>query len=506
MPGIRQALGELWSAPDDANMIQQGGRWHTWGEVRSLVRAIDAELNRVGATEGSRIGVVLTNRVESVAALIALLGNGRTVTALNPMQPAVRVARDLRSTRPQAVLAPREFWDDSDFTGAAQECGIVRFDVDGTNVVQRGDERSVTPDVDGGPGGVAPSGVAVEMFTSGTTGPPKRIPLTWRQLDAAMSAVHGHTGAAGAPRPPLTGRVALVTLSIVHIGGMWAVLQALTEARPFVLLPRFTVEGWAAAIEEHQPRIASLPPAAMRSVLNADVAPERLRSLRAVTAGTTFVSPDLADEFTSRYGIPVLIMYGATEFSGAVAGWTKPMHEQWWAQKRGSVGRPFPGVSMRAVDDDGTQLAPGETGRLEVRTAQAQHGGGSWVRTSDLAHVDADGFVFIDGRADDAIVRGGFKVQPEVVANALRAHESVLDATVFGRADERLGQVPVAVVELVDGASPVDEEDLRRFVRGHLTGYEVPVAIHTVAELPRGVSLKVDRGRLLELVAELEAS
>ncbi|RZI81892.1 MAG: long-chain fatty acid--CoA ligase, partial [Microbacterium sp.] len=129
---------------------------------------------------------------------------------------------------------------------------------------------------------------------------------------------------------------------------------------------------------------------------------------------------------------------------------------------------------------------------------------GAWLRTSDLAHLDEDGFLYIDGRADDAIVRGGFKVQPETVCNALRAHGSVHDATVYGRSDDRLGQVPVAVIELVQDAQPVDENELKDFLRTRLTGYEVPVTIHTVDALPRGASLKVDRRRLLELVAELE--
>lgn len=128
------------------------------------------------------------------------------------------------------------------------------------------------------------------------------------------------------------------------------------------------------------------------------------------------------------------------------------------------------------------------------------------MRTSDLAHLDEDGFLYIDGRADDAIVRGGFKVQPEVVADALRAHEAILDATVYGRADDRLGQVPVAVVEWVPGAAPVGEADLKECLRARLTAYEIPVTIHGVDKLPRSASLKVDRRRLLDLVADIEAA
>lgn len=500
MTSIREALGSLGAAADDARMLQKGTRWHTWGEVRSMAEAVDSALKGVGCGEGSRIGAVLGNRVESVATLIAVLGQGRTIITLNPMQPGVRVTADAVASAPQVLLAPSSFWDEAGVQTAIDEAGITGFAVDGTDVVLRtkgrnSPDRIVRDEADP---------VAVEMFTSGTTGPPKRIPLTWRQLEASLNAVHGHTGKGGEKREPLTGRIALVSLSIVHIGGLWGVIQALAEARPIAMLPRFTVDGWVNAVHEHQLRVAGLPPAAMRAVLDAGVPKQKLSSLRAVTAGTTFVSPDLADEFTERYGVPVMIMYGATEFGGAVAGWTKPLIEEWWEAKRGSVGRPFPGVRMRTIGEDGELLPLGATGRIEVNSNQTGSGTDDWLRTSDLGHLDDDGFLYIDGRADDAIVRGGFKVQPETVCNALRAHPSVLDASVYGRDDERLGQVPIAVIELAEGAATVDETELKEFLRAQLTGYELPVSIITVDALPRSVSLKVDRRRLLEMVADVE--
>lgn len=501
MTGIREAWAGLRSASDDAEMVRENGAWSSWGEVRALAEKIDNALAGAGCDEGARIGVVLGNRTESIAALIAVLGRGRTIITLNPMQPIPRLASDTISARPQVVLAPGSDWDESEFAGPIADAGVVGFAVDGDRVTQRAGGSTVTIEA---PAVADP--VAVEMFTSGTTGPPKRIPLTWRQLDAALEAVHGHTGKGGARGEPLTGPVGLIALPMVHIGGLWGVVQSLAEARPMVLLPRFTVEGWVEAVYEHKLRVAGLPPAAMRSVLTANVPKDKLASLRAVTAGTTFVNPDLADEFTERYGIPIMIMYGATEFGGAVAGWTKPLITEWWSRKRGSVGRPFPGVRLRAVDEDGAVLPVGETGRLEVCSDQTGTGTDEWVRTSDLGHLDDDDFVYIDGRADDAIVRGGFKIQPETVCDALRAHESVLDATAYGRDHDRLGQVPVAVVELVEGAGPVGEAELVEFLRRRLTPYEVPVAVYIVDALPRSVSLKVDRRRLLEIVAELDSA
>ncbi|EUA30604.1 AMP-binding enzyme family protein [Mycobacterium xenopi 4042] len=161
------------------------------------------------------------------------------------------------------------------------------------------------------------------MLTSGTTGPPKRIPLTRRQLEASLAAaLRHHDRPEVRDKPPFTGAVALVTIPIVHIGGLWALLQSLVSARRFVLLERFTVAGWYAAVKEHKPILAGLPPAAIRSVLDSDIPREDLSSLRAVNAGTAPVDPALVDAFYERYRIPILIVYGATEFSGAVAGWT----------------------------------------------------------------------------------------------------------------------------------------------------------------------------------------
>jgi acyl-coenzyme A synthetase/AMP-(fatty) acid ligase len=241
----------------------------------------------------------------------------------------------------------------------------------------------------------------------------------------------------------------------------------------------------------------------MRSVLDSDIPREDLASIRAINAGTSAVDPELVDEFFERYGIPILVVYGATEFSGAVAGWTVKDFQARWADKKGSVGRAFPGVQLQIVDDNGAVLGANEPGRLQVATPQAG-GAGGWITTSDLAHLDADGFLYIDGRADDVIIRGGFKVAPETVVRALRTHPSVADAAVAPVPDRRLGQIPVAAVELRPGAS-VDSDQLREHCRAALTPYEVPARVFVVDELPRGAALKVDRRRLLAMLEELGA-
>ena len=164
-------------------------------------------------------------------------------------------------------------------------------------------------------------------------------------------------------------------------------------------------------------------------------------------SGTAPLSADDADAFTEKFGIPVLTSYAATEFGGGVAGWTLADHQKHWQAKRGSVGRAHPGAQLRVVDDDGNPLGPDQPGLLEVKPGQLGPSA-DWMRTTDLARIDADGFLWILGRADQAIIRGGFKVMPDDVRAALESHPAVRGAAVVGRPDERLGETPVAMVEL----------------------------------------------------------
>jgi long-chain acyl-CoA synthetase len=494
MTSIHEALGRLWDANDHDRMLECDGRWASWGSVRSLTERIDRELAAAGCQTGGRVAVVLSNRMESVAALIAIFRGGRTLVTISPLQPHERLSADLAASAVSFVLAPTELWSDDAFNRTVADLGATGWRLDdGDLALQvRGTKEAVSGD----------PAVAIEMLTSGTTGAPKRIPLTRAQLEASLASALQHNDRSDAKtKPPLSGTVGLVTLPIVHIGGLWSLLQSLVAVRPIAMLDRFTVPGWHAVVKQYRPAVAGLPPAAMRSVLDSDIPREDLASIRAINAGTSPVDPALVDAFFERYGIPILVVYGATEFSGAVAGWTvKDFHAQ-WIDKKGSVGRAFPGVQLQIVGEDGSVLGVNECGRLQVATLQAG-GAGDWITTSDLAHLDEDGFLYIDGRADDVIVRGGFKVSPETVVRALRAHPAVADAAVAPVPDQRLGQIPVAAVELRPGAA-TDGDALREHCRATLTPYEVPARIFIVDELPRGAALKVDRRRLIAMFEEL---
>ena len=178
-------------------------------------------------------------------------------------------------------------------------------------------------------------GVAVRMLTSGTTGPPKRIDLTYDML--AHSVMGSEPGRSPTPTEVRNG-VAIVNAPLVHIGGVFRVLQCVAEARPFALLDRFDLDKWADAVRRHRPRAVSLVPAALRMVLHSALRREDLDGVRAVTSGTAPLSAEDADAFQQKFGVPVLTSYAATEFGGGVAGWTLVRSSEVLAGQAGQRG------------------------------------------------------------------------------------------------------------------------------------------------------------------------
>lgn len=486
---VRERFRELLArAPADAEAIEFDGRWTTWGTIKSITRGLDEVLLARGMSAGTRIGLIIENRPEHVAVLVALLATDRTVVSFSSLQPPARLAADITRGDVSVLIGSPAQLVGEGVRPAAGSALVLELGSDA--VVAAGPVEKSEPR----PEDLAP-GIAIEMLTSGTTGPPKRVLLRELQIDTALAT------SVPAPRSDrlFRGGVTIVATPMVHIGGFWGAISPLYAGRKIVLFPRFQLDSWLDAVERHRPAAAGAVPAAIRAILTADVPSEKLASLKVVTSGTTFCPPELVDAMLERYGIRVLPTYGATEFAGAVALWTARMHEKYWATKAGSAGRPVPGVDLRVTGPDGTTLPAGERGVLEVRGAQSLAGAQTWQRTSDLASIDEDGFLWIHGRADDAIIRGGFKVQPETVKNALERHPAVHEAAVAPLPDDRLGYVPVAAVELEPGAE-VDGAELRRFCRDVLLPYEVPAHVVIVDALPRTPSHKVSRVELLELV------
>ncbi len=486
MPDGRPALGEriarVLALDPAARALEFDRLWHSWGELTATGDAVAARVE-----PGERVAVLLRNRPAPVGLVLGLLRAGACVVTANPERGDERVRADLESLNVGTIaggaadlerLAPPARWLASDSLGAVAVTGVVPS---GTKTAS-----NLRP------------GVAVEMLTSGTTGPPKRVPLTYETLSRVLD------GAKHYERNPdaevrLRSGVTIVNSPMVHLGGLFRLLQCVNDGRAFCLLERFRVDEWIDAVRRHRPRTVSLVPAALRMVLDADLDRADFASVRSVISGTAPLAPEDADAFSEKYGVPVLLAYAATEFGGGVAGWNLADHERFWSTKRGSVGRAHAGCELRVVDaETGAPLRPGEEGLLEVKARQMGDGTG-WTRTTDLAHIDADGFLWIAGRADQAIIRGGFKIRPDDVRAALERDPRVRGAAVVSRPDARLGAVPVAAVELRTAGAAVSADELLTTAAHVLARYELPAEVRFVDTLPRTPSGKVDLSAVREL-------
>lgn len=465
-----------------ATALTFGDDVYSWGHVAQAIDDLESLLAAHPAAQ--RIGIVLRNRPGPFFAVVATIATGRSLITLSPHLGDVGLAEDVTELAPDVIIAEDDDWCRPLLCASAEQVGAVPLRASSGRALSAR-PASWTPSPELRP----TDDVAVLMMTSGTTGRPKRVALSYQRLVAAF-------GAAGTPIDDATdlrlpSRPAILWASLAHISGLYFAVAHAAEGRCVALLERFDVQEWAHLVRRHRPAHVRLAPTALRMVLDADLPVETFGSVKAVGSGTAPLPPDLADAFEEKYGVPVLGNYGATEFAGAVAGWSLKDKTRWGAQKRGSVGRAHPGIELRVIDrDQGAPLPAGEIGVLWARGGQIPTQNGSWLETTDLAYIDEDGFVFIHGRVDEAINRGGFKIPPSVIEDALTRHPAVDEACAVALPDDRLGQVPAVAVTL---RHPATEAELMGFLSERVTSYQRPVVLRVVSDLPRTPSMKVSR-------------
>ncbi|MVV48817.1 long-chain fatty acid--CoA ligase [Pseudomonas sp. PB120] len=483
-------------APDQSALEYQE-RWYSWGDVASIMQRGETLLATAGLGEGASVGILLRNQPAAVAMLLQVLATRRCVVTLNPFQSADKIASDLAAVQVDAVIADEQDWESSAIRQAVADKGCLALSISSRAelTVQALPEIVVAPERISAP---SQTGIAIMMLSSGTTGPAKRIALPYSNFEhSLLDAAHYENKKNASGKAELKTSPAMLCIPLVHIGGMYAAVAAIIAGRSIVILEKFSVIEWTRAVSKYRPKLVSLPPTAIRMILDAQVPKESIDSLLAIRTGSAPLDPELQQAFEAIYDIPLLDAYGATEFAGAVAGWSLRDHQRYSADKRGSVGRPQPGCELRVIDPEtSTPLGNNIVGLLEVRSAQV--GTGQWVRTTDLAEIDDDGFLFIRGRVDSAIIRGGFKVLPRDVEQILREHPAIKEICIVGMPDQRLGAVPVAAFELEPGAT-LDEKDLVAFARNKLVAYQVPVKWQAVDRLPRTPSLKISQYEVRQL-------
>lgn len=461
----------------EAEVMQFGPERWTWGAVGLLADRLAVLLDERGVDPDAPIALVLRQRPAMVAAELATLAQGRGALLVSPLVGDHSLAVELTSIPTSVAVLHELDWQRDGVRQAVESAGLVGLVVDDAGSIT----VAVAPPAARRPG---PFGGAVTVLTSGTTGPPKRLVVPWERFVELGGGPNGRT--------PRSGTGALIlSLPLVTLGGLLSMSRLVFGGRPMAFMERFDVHQWAALVKTHRPQVMGAPPPVVSMILAAGIDPEHFDGVTAFITSSAAVPVEVSRAFEHRYGIPVLVGYGATEFLGAVTGWTVDLWRRCGAAKAGSVGIAMPGAGVRVVDPGaGHVLDTDEIGVIEVDPPRRAGGmSPGWLRTSDRGHFDADGFLWIDGRADEVIVRGGFKVDARAVMAVLKSHPSVEDACVVGLPDERLGQVPGALVVLGTQA-PATAEELREWVGRHMAAFCRPAVIRFADSIPLTATFK----------------
>jgi acyl-CoA synthetase (AMP-forming)/AMP-acid ligase II len=458
-------------------------RWHNWGDLGRLARQIGSLVDASGADPRAPVALIGRNRPETVAALLGLIAQNRTIRMIYAYQSAPSTIAEIERLEPAVVIGMAEDVP-HEVQAAMKRAGravVSLADMEASFPVGLDLSTASVPGIGGDP--------AIEVLTSGTTGPPKSFPLHFAMIAQHLVGQNirpEELTSITEDTPPM-----LMSLPMGNISGIYTIVPPMAAGQRGILLDRFDLRAWRDYLIRYRPVYAAVIPAAVQMILDADVPVDELAGLKSLSAGAAAVDPGVQREFERRYGIPLLSSYGATEFGGPVAAMTLADRTAFGDAVATSVGRAMPGARVRVIDPlTGALLPHGEQGLLEVMTIRM---GDDWIRTSDLGMIDANGFIFHKGRSDGAIMRGGFKLLPERIEQALMHHEAVACVAVTGVADKRLGEVPSAAIQLAPGSVQPEPAELEQLVRHHLPSTHVPVYWHFLAEMPRTPSYKVDR-------------
>ncbi|MET1038396.1 MAG: long-chain-fatty-acid--CoA ligase [Aeromicrobium sp.] len=495
----------------DRAAVRFEGRTTTWRELRDRVRALADAMARRGVGFGDRVAVLMSNRPEFLETVLAANRLGAIAVPVNFRLTGPEIAYVLEDSgssllfvdeesvpaaRDAATHLPRDIPAFVVGAGSAWDAASRFEDL----VTEAGEQHEPVDVPEGAP--------ALIMYTSGTTGRPKGAVLSHQNLGAqSLTIVRAYQ---------LTGddEINLVASPLFHIGAIGSVAPVILIGGTLVILPSgsFDAQHVLGLLASERVTSVFLVPTQWQALCDApNVRDFDLSHLRVTSWGAAPSSDSLlrrmAEEFPDALNVAV---FGQTEMSPV----TCVLAGKDALRKLGSVGKPVATTSVRVVDGDMVDVAPGQIGEIVYQgpslmegywrnpeaTAAAFHGG--WFHSGDLVRVDEDGFIYVVDRAKDMIISGGENIYCAEVENALAAHPDIAEVSIIGRAHPKWGETPVAVVSLRDPAASLDIADLRAWARDRLAAYKLPTALELVQALPRNASGKVVKGSLREQYAQ----
>jgi long-chain acyl-CoA synthetase len=503
----RQAELALDRQGDHESLFYEG-RWHSSGSLAGRAARFAAGLAGLGVRPGDRLLVLMANCPEVLITYSAAWRAGAVVTPLLFLVSEDELRHALADSGAVGVVTTAEFLPK--VAAALAGAPEVRF------VIVPGDvPESAAPGVpvlsfdavtSGDPSGIADrsgTDLAALLYTGGTTGRSKGVPLSHANLFWCGSAASGAWEREGINSIVLPLPLAHAYGLLVFCGGMHR-----TEGARSVLMRWFDPAGWVRLAAEHRAQSSALVPSMIQMLLSQPLEEADLSALIAISSGAAPLAEEVRREFEARVpSATVYEGYGCTEAATLISA-NAP-----GSRRVGSVGQPVSGCSVSIRDDADQEVPAGQDGEICARSPGVMSGywhapessasvlAHGWLHTGDIGHLDADGYLYVVDRKKDLILRGGFNVFPRDVEDVLVAHPAVALAGVVGRPDARLGEEVVAFVSLRPGASATAEE-LIEHARGHLGSYKYPRQVTIVPAVPLTSVGKLDRKKLRQWVAD----
>ena len=475
-----------------------------YGELLPQLHRIGVALACAGVGHEDRVAIVLPNGPEMAVAALATVAYA-ACAPLNPAYGEDEFRFYLGDLRPKALILPESH--SGPVRAVAAEFGIPCLDARWTETEPAGSFELRGPDRSA-PAAAPSRGddeVALVLHTSGTTSRPKIVPLTQRNICRSAANIASSLRLTPEDR-------CLNVMPLFHVHGLiGALFASLSAGASVVCLPGMREGGFIAWLEEFRPSWYTAVPTIHEAVLR-EIARHRgvtaKHQLRFVRSSSAPLPTRLAAELEAALGVPVIEAYGMTEAAHQIA--INPLPPL--PRKLGSVGLAAGGeVTIRG--EEGRLLPAGETGEIVIRGDNVMRSYESapeanqaafidgWFRTGDLGRLDEDGYLTITGRLKEIINRGGEKVSPREVEEALLEHGAVRQAAAFAVSHPTLGEDVAAAVVLKAGASAAEDE-LRGFLFGRLPDYMIPTRVVIVDEIPKGSTGKIQRLGLADRLAD----
>jgi acyl-CoA synthetase (AMP-forming)/AMP-acid ligase II len=467
-----------------------GDAAYSYADLEAAASAADGELSSRGIGEDDVVGLMLPNSPALVASLFGILGMGAVVLPLNPALTPRELSWIVRDSGARALLTTVGLAPAVD--GLRAQCPrlgqVVALD---PGDLPRG--PAAAPPARGRPD---PDALALLIYTAGTTGRPKGVMLTHRNVLANTAQVAERTGLTRDDK-------VLHVMPLFHVNGLLNnTILPLRAGASIVLGPRFDRGEFWSVVAAFRPAYFTAVPTVFARLMDDWDGRADTSSLRFVRTGAAPMAVALQRQVEERLGVPVVVSYGLTE-----ATCTCTMNPVGPERRLGSVGPALPGEAVRVLDEQGRPRGPGQPGEVAVSgpnlmagywnnpeaTAEVLKDG--WLLTGDLGYLDADGFLFLTDRKKDLIIRGGENIYPREVEEVLLTHPDVAEAAVVGVPDREWGE-EVAAFLVPRAGREVEAADVRAFCLPHLARFKVPRHVRVVAALPLTGLGKVDKNRL----------